>query len=473
MKKLMLLSLLLGSFLSQQAQGIAYVKIAQRGDTYVGNSWKGKDSFLFTYINDTIRTSLTALQLSANNTWDNWYKYTYTINAFGKVSTQLRENWSAGNWVNSTRYTYNFDVDSNNTEILYDVWSGNNWNPTGKIEYTGYNNYGKYQNEYVSYYSGGSWIYQTRKTYAYLNNQTLKSEEDRYTWDILLNNWVKSERLFYTYFQNEIGSTTRFLPDTANVWQPKEKFIYTYNPSPIYILEYLAQKYDSVANAWYNNSRVTYSYINNLLDKTQNEVYANNSWNPTARAQHIYNGNNEKTEYFTELFNIGNWVKNIRSTYLYSNAKVSEENKFIAAGNAWEQNKRLSYNYDGNQNMIYDKTENVVSGNFIPVSQNFYYYTSYPLQYSDRIGVFSNLKLYPNPATEKIHLELDAKQSTHVQINVLDIYGKIQVLITQPVFANRNFIQIPCSSLGNGFYFIQMVDTHTGKQQIEKFQISR
>lgn len=473
MKKIALLSFLLLAFLSNHAQGIAFVKIAQRGDTYVGNSWKGKDSFLFTYINDTIRTGLHAIQYSANNTWDNWYKYTYTINPFGKVSTQLRENWSAGNWVNSTRYTYNYDADSNNTEILYDVWNANNWNPTGKIEYTGYNNLHKYQNELVSGYSGGSWVYQTRKTYAYLNNDTLKSEEDRYTWDIPLNNWVKSERLFYTYVQNQIGSITRFLPDTANIWQPKEKFVYSYNLAPLHILEYLAQKYDSITNVWYATNRVTYSYLNNVLDKTQNEVYANNAWNPIARAQYLYNGNSELSEYFTELFNIGNWVKNTRSTYLYNNSKLSEENKFIAAGNAWEQNKRLTYNYDGNKNVIYDKNENVVAGNFIPVSQNFYYYTSYALSFSDRIAAFSNLMVYPNPALDKLTVEIDAKQNTHIQINILDTYGKVQLVITQPVFANRNQIQIPCSSLGTGCYFAQIIDAHSGRQQIEKFQISK
>lgn len=472
MKRFFLLIFFICAIAHLKAQVTVYKKIAQRRDDYVANTWKGKDSFLFTYNNDTFQTSITALQCNANNVWDNWYRYTYTINAFGKVATQLRENWSAGNWVNNTLYTYTYDVDSNNTEILYSVWNGGTWNPTGKIEYTNFNLYGKYQNEFVSVMSGGAWTYQTWKKFTYVNNQTLKEDEEKYNWSIPASNWEKWEKYFYTYTQNEIGTITRYLPDTAAVWVPKDKYLYNYNLVPFHILEYVAQKYDSINLTWKNISRLTYNYTaNNLLDKTQNEIYANNVWNPTNRAQYLYNANDEKIEYFTELFNLGNWDKNTRSTYAYNNSLLSEENQFVGVANAWQQNTRLSYSYDVNQNKIYEKNESCSGGAFTPLSQTFYYYNAFTVDVHDKIKEFSKLFLFPNPASQVLNLQFVAEKSTQIQVNILDIYGKTNLIISQPVFAHQNLLQIPCSSLSEGFYFAQIIDLQSGHQQVEKFQV--
>lgn len=456
-----------------QAQNFIYKKIAQRRDDYVNNAWKGKDSFLFAYNNDTLQTSLQALQFSANNTWDNWYRYTYTLNGQGKVSAQLRENWNAGNWVNSTLYDYTFDSSGNNIEIVYSVWGGNSWLPTGKISYTAYNNYGNYQNEYVYIYSGGNWINQSWKKISYVNNQTLTQDEDRYTWDIPSNSWKKVERLYYTYTQGEISSITRSVPDSIANWAPKDKYTYNYNLAPLQLLEYVTQKYDTLLLNWANISRVTYSYTgNNLLENTQNEIYANQGWNATARAQYIYNGNNEKAEYYTELYN-GGWNKDARSTYSYNNGLVAEENQFAGVGNNWVQNKKLSYTYDANENLTYELNESYAGGIITPFSRAFYYYHAFPVNVEDRITAFSKLVLYPNPANDKINILFDAEKNTNIQINILDIYGKNNLIMAQPVIAAQNHIQVPCESLSNGFYFAQIIDLQTGRQQIEKFQVNR
>lgn len=471
MKQLLYIFFLTCSFLEVHSQVLVFKKTAQRRDDFVNNAWKGKDSFLFSYNNDTIQTSLHALQFTANNTWDNWFKYTYTLSAVGKVTTQLRENWVAGNWVNNSRYTYSYDGNNNVTEILYDTWSGGNWTPTGKITYTGYNAAGLYQTETVSGYSGGAYSLQSKHDKTYVNNQV--TAEEKFLWSIPLNNWAKLERLFYTYTQNEISSITRSLPDTAANWALEDKYLYNYNLSPFQLVEFVVQIYDTAMLNWQNKDRVVYSYIaDSLLDKTQNETFGNNTWNPTERAQYIYNGSGEKIEYYTETFN-GNWNKALRSTYNYVNTLLGEENKYTGSGNNWVLTKKLSYAYDANQNRVYESSEDHNGANFTPVSQTFYYYSSFSVGIQDKNAAFSKLILYPNPATDKIHIQLESQINTVVQINILDIFGKTHLTMTQPVTAQQNFVQIPCSSLSSGFYYAQIIDLQQNKQQTEKFQIQK
>ena len=456
------------------AQTTVYKKIAQRRDDYTNNTWKGKDSILYTYNNDTALTSLHSLQFSANNTWDNWYRYIYSFNANGKVSTQLRENWNAGNWVNNTLYTYSYDVNGNVTQLLYEVWNGNVWNATGKIEYTGYNNYGKYQTEMVSAFVGGNWVFQSKRERSYLNNQTLITYDDKFNWNVTFNNWEKVERLFNTYTQNEIGTITRLIPDTGANWVPKDKYIYNYNLNPFHLIEYIAQSYDTITLSWQNISRVTYTYTANaLLDKTQNDMYANNNWNATARAQYVYNALDEKIEYFTEEYNMGNWDKNERSTYSYTNSLLTEENQFIGNGNSWIQNKKLQFDYDNNQNKIYELNENFNAGIVTPVARAYYYYSSFVVQLNENNKPFSSLILYPNPAKQSINLQLESDKHSQIQISIFDLVGKCKMVLTQPILVTKQCIQIPCTSLQDGFYFAQIKDLQNHKQQAVSFQIQQ
>lgn len=471
MKQFLYFLLLICTFSQMKAQVVVYKKTAQRSDNYLNNAWTGKDSFLFSYNNDTLMTSLQALQFNVNNTWDNWYKYTYTLTANGKVSTQLRENWVAGNWTNNTRYTYSYDANSNITDILYDVWSGASWSPTGKISYTGYNAYGKYQSEILYVYGGGAYTQQSKRDRTYVNNQTLVATDEKYTWNNQNNVWVKNERLSYTYTQNEISSVTRLLPDANANWAPEDKFLYNFNITPFYLLEYIAQKYDTATMSWKNLNRVTYAYnADTLLDKTQNETFLNNTWSPVERAQYIYNGSKEKIEYFTESYN-GGWDKLKRSLYTYNNSLLAEEDQFTGSGNTWLASKKLLYNYDANNNLIYETAEDYTGANFTPVTRSFYYYNSFTVGMANRLKSFAGLTIYPNPATEFVNIRLNAAQSTTIQVNILDLYGKTHVVMTQPVSTPQALLQIPCATLQNGLYFAQIKDLQDNKQQTVKFQI--
>ena len=460
-------------FCNVQSQNIVYKKIAQRGDLYVNNNWQGKDSFLFAYNNDAIQTSLQALSYTAN-TWANNYRYTYTINAFGKVSTQIGENWVAGAWTNNTKYTNFYDANGYNTQVLYEVWNGNTWVQNAKIENNNIDALGNVANEYVYSFNGIGWDNQTWRYRTYVAGQTLTESEEKYYWDVQNNNWAKYERFFYSYFQGQIGTITHSLPDANAMWQSKDKKIYTYNLSPLQLTEYKTQKYDSILFVWQNLHRITYTYnADSLLDKTQNETFVGNGWDATDRAQYLYNASKQKIEYYTEANNAGNWDKNSRSTYNYTNNLVSDELQEIGVANLWQWNKKLFFNYDANANKIYDKTENYIAGSFVPFSQNFYYYNSFTVNVNDKIKEIYRLKLYPNPAQQKVFIQCSLSKNMLAQINVFNTMGNKIMMRTQSLSLGFNNIDLDISSLINGQYFVQIVDAESGKQQSLKFEIQK
>ncbi len=470
MKQAILIFLCLCSISYSSAQAIIFKKTAQRSDVFVNNAWQGKDSFLFTYNADTSLTNLHALQF-ANNNWGNWYRYTYTLTPAGKISVQIRENWTAGAWVNNNRYTYTYDSLGNTTDILYEAWNAGNWVPTGKIVYTGYNAFGKFQSETVYGYSGGMFVTQTKKDRTYVNNQTLIATEEKYIWGN--NNWNKLERLSYTYVQNEVGSIIRLLPDANANWAPADKYIYNYNFTPFYLTEYIAQVYDTLTLSWINDGRVVYTWnADTLLDKTQDEDFVNNAWLATKRAQYIYDANKNKIEYFTEVNN-GGWNKDLRSVYTYGNNVLSAEERYQGSGNAWQLIKKLSYLYDGNQNMTYEKDENFDGVNFLPLSQAFYYYGAYPVQVSQNNTTFENLTLYPNPASDEISIQLSVANPTQIQVNLIDLFGRTRLIRTEPLPAGQTLIQLPLAGLSNGLYFATLLDLQKNSRRTEKFQILR
>ena len=44
-------------------------------------------------------------------------------------------------------------------------------------------------------------------------------------------------------------------------------------------------------------------------------------------------------------------------------------------------------------------------------------------------------------------------------------------MLTQPIMATKQSIQVPCNTLKDGFYFAQIIDLQNYKQQTIAFQI--
>ncbi len=473
MRSLLFIFLFFCSFV-MQAQTVVYKKIAQRHDVYTASVWKGVDSFRWDYNTNAFLTQQTALKENTGGSWDNYYRYTYTLDANDRVSVQIRENWSGGTWVNNTKYSYDYDANGNVLIIHYDVWNGSVWNVTGKIEYAGYNAQHKYTSEIAFIMSGGNWVYLSKNVFQYYApGNYLPQFTESYTWNTSLAIWDSLERFYYTYNQDSLGTRTRLIPHLG-VWEQESKEVYTFSTTPFLRTEYLTQIWDTIpptTNVWANDKRINYTYTaTDKIEKTNTDKYTAGSWNNESRSQYVYNGNDQISEYYDESFS-GSWNNNTRKTFLYTGTNLTEENQFVGLGTAWLQTKKLSYLFDINNLNTFRQIDTFNGAAFYPNNRDFYYYNSFTVNTNDVLNDIHDCDLYPNPARETITLRLNSGKLLQASIRIVDILGKCRVVITQPFFSGSNTIQIPFSSLPVGNYFLQITDAEKGAQLVKKFQV--
>ena len=470
-----LFSFLIVSVFASTAQTTVFRKIAQRHDIYAASAWKGVDSFRWDYNADAFMTKLSALKQDGSGNWNNLYRYTYTLNSDNRVTAQIRENWTGGNWVNSTRYTNDYDASGNLLLVHYDVWNGGVWNATGKIEYTGYNAKNKVGTETVFSWNAGAWDYLSKDVYQYYpspkdyQTQTI----EKYNWNSNNLLWDSLERLYLTYNNDSVSSKTRSVPFGGS-WFLNSKEVITFSTTPFRRTEYLTQTWDTAANpnAWLNDKRILYTYNTfDSLDKTVSDKYTSGAWYSQTRSQYMYNGSQQKTEFYTESYN-GSWVNNFRQTFLYTGSNLTEEKQYSGQGTTWFESKRLNYTFDMNNLMTFRQVDTFNGAVFVPNNRDFYYYNAYTVNINDIIATIQRVLIYPNPANETMMLELTSGKPLQLSIRVIDLSGKCRLMITQPVFAGHNTIPIPLSSLTVGNYLLQLVDVENGHQEVRHISVN-
>ena len=142
--------------------------------------------------------------------------------------------------------------------------------------------------------------------------------------------------------------------------------------------------------------------------------------------------------------------------------------------NAWVNYDRNTYTYDANGNSITGKYDAWQSGNWEPgmgdldlISQKYYLYHLYPVhryeaQYIIITGIAdiqatnSNLSVFPNPANDKITIEISGK-TNESNLAIVNIEG--QELISQQVTEPKTTIDI--STLPSGVYFVRLTNDKT------------
>jgi len=74
-----------------------------------------------------------------------------------------------------------------------------------------------------------------------------------------------------------------------------------------------------------------------------------------------------------------------------------------------------------------------------------------------------SLKMYPNPSTDRVFIEMDEISGSEIQVSIIDITGKLMYQEVRPI---NNKIEINIQNLNNGIYFIDLRTNN--KQQILK-----
>jgi hypothetical protein len=72
------------------------------------------------------------------------------------------------------------------------------------------------------------------------------------------------------------------------------------------------------------------------------------------------------------------------------------------------------------------------------------------------ISNFSSYNVYPNPVKEKLNLECNLKQNTLVQVEVMDIQGKLIKAQDFAMNKGENQVSVDLSDVQKGIYFVEI-----------------
>ena len=84
------------------------------------------------------------------------------------------------------------------------------------------------------------------------------------------------------------------------------------------------------------------------------------------------------------------------------------------------------------------------------------YYKNSGLGYDD-IKDASGLKIYPNPANDKLKIEFDGIGTQEVVLQLMDNQGRIIKNIKQTTFADSHVLSLDISDLSSGYYFLRFI----------------
>jgi hypothetical protein len=151
----------------------------------------------------------------------------------------------------------------------------------------------------------------------------------------------------------------------------------------------------------------------------------------------------------------------------------------------WKNEQMIGYGFGGTNQSADNWTEVAVSINYangetpdaafvamnIPPSEGVHYGTEF---YVDDLslkmggtGIFEHqtddpyrFSLYPNPASEQVHLTFELNSEHLISIDVVDVNNKVvRTLVNEAIFSSgRHRIETPLNKLQPGFYFCRITD---------------
>ena len=84
---------------------------------------------------------------------------------------------------------------------------------------------------------------------------------------------------------------------------------------------------------------------------------------------------------------------------------------------------------------------------------------------NDGINPSTNFSVYPNPANEKLYINLSDANTEIYYVTIVTVTGRIVMMLPQPQWQYG----IDISSLSTGVYVIQMMDKKTKTLTAKKF----
>lgn len=226
------------------------------------------------------------------------------------------------NWQKNYKYTYEYNQSQQLvTNYLYRT-ENNNWVPDYLDYYTYNQDFGTVATYLSKKHNGSSYVDYLQITYEYQNgflvNETWQYFNTRQvgyycTYELDENNYVTSKTWYYT--EGDV---------------PYSKVEYTYNDDNLALTE---KWLSYIENAWVDYSKYDYSYdLNNNLTQVNGFLFYSNIWNNYSQKFWAYdeNGNNTFIEYKLWDTDLTEFINQYKYDYFYESFVVSSSDALEA-----------------------------------------------------------------------------------------------------------------------------------------------
>ena len=359
---------------------------------------------------------------------------TSTYNANGWLLSSVNTDPVTNQNLTKTKYAINsLDKVDSITDYL---WQNNAWKISNQSSFLRTYNAANKVTEFITQFTVNGTLKNDRKINYVYNAAGKVIEETNWRW--LNNTWENDSRTTLTYTN---GILTERLVESYNknssTWIPAFKYTYAgWHATGGHHTSFVLQNYQA-ATGWKNMTRSTITIGQNGSYEEIQEGFQNGNWQYSTRTNYTYDSQGNTTDFLMEDYINGTWrmVWIDKQIFTYS-----------------PQNDMLEKIWQG-QDSTYgpkrDQTKEVYS--------NFQYFTR-TLGTPEIQKTALALKVYPNPATDKIQIELTETKPQALTATVSDITGKTWQTKT---FKPSEVKQLNIETLPKGIYMLQL-QTETG-----------
>jgi len=358
--------------------------------------------------------------------------------------------------------------------IKLDVQIDSVTNDTISKTITSYSTNGSTFDVYYSYQSGVIMQNATLDTTIYDN----KENQVKYVYYSLdsTNKWILStgyiDQLTYDANGNEISDLDI---EYNGTWVNNVEDNYTVNAGGSWKTD-TTKSWNGIQ--WVNTSLndsiswKSWNGINNSqVSSNIGKVWNVSAWKDSVKSFYTYDANGGSIE-IDQTLNNDKWVNYSRESQSmdnFGNSTGSTNDTFN--GSAWVQTygEQINYNYDVNNN-ITQEIDQYYSGSSY-VNSNRFVYSAFST-YAGINGVGKSnvqLNVYPNPATETLHLQENINTSENISISICNLQG--QVLLVEQINSNdlSAGLNIAVNNFANGIYVLHAIsDSQESSQKFIK-----
>jgi len=404
-------------------------------DTIVLDQGYGKEREIFSYTLQGFVSSHLR-QTQNGQSWENFYRFTYTYDENDFLYSRLEQMWESNSWRSLAQAIYIYDEHNNLTLELRQDWDDYNWTNNSRCVYTYDENNNLLTDVWESHYGDYGWEYDIQTIYTYDESNNLLTELFQWWWD---NVWRNEYLDTYTYSGDKIvnGLGQYWMDDE---WINEFQATITYNGENMEqaVLQYWENE------QWENSERVSFSYENdNLLNELYEMWIGTNEWASYLEVIHTYDDSNNRTESIVQYWwDYGGWTPYHKTIWQYdvnNNAVVIENWVWNEYADKWESDVNTCDIFYNNMQSEMEVVAQVATITYIKTNS-----TNSIDEFSD----ITTIIIYPNPASGRVTISATAEIE---QLQIFDITGR---LVSSQSPANKQVV-FDTGVLANGIYLAQ------------------